>query len=118
MNRPLQLAIKKAACGDHLLVGRHCMKRGITWRRCVSDYRFAKSASVTMVRAPHRIAAISAWPKPSAGPSSPSCGGEAEHDMFGDRRADNGDLIAIDNMMQRLRTRCVQASGPDRFHLP
>jgi len=26
-------------------------------------------------------------------------GGEAEHDMFGDRRADNGDLRAINAMM-------------------
>jgi hypothetical protein len=30
------------------------------------------------------------------------CGGEAEHNAFHDRRGDHGDLIAIDNMMQRL----------------
>jgi hypothetical protein len=31
------------------------------------------------------------------------CGGAAEFDLFGDRRADCGDMRAIDNMLERLQ---------------
>ncbi len=31
------------------------------------------------------------------------CGGAAEHDMFGDRRGDRDDLLAIDETLERLR---------------
>jgi hypothetical protein len=31
------------------------------------------------------------------------CGGEAEHDRFHDRRGDHGDLLAITNMLAKLK---------------